>query len=137
MYKTSVFIKQSLGCRNTTMLCQISNIFMHLDKTHVLPAWACSVTIWREGAAHVFSGFELPDETGWLLSGRSLTEHSHQASWCWGISCVLYDLLGQCKLVPTEVCLPKMGLRWNLVAYCRILKMFISASFIFLLSQIC
>lgn len=41
------------------------------------------------------------------------------------------------RWVCTEVCLPKMGLRWNRGAYFRTLQMVISASFNFLLSQVC
>lgn len=99
-----------------------------------------SAVYWSGGktlCTNVFSVFMLPDEDGWLLSGRSLT-------WTFllrqvvvvNIVCILWTL-GEYRGVPTEVCLPKMGWRWNLGAYFRTLQMFISAPFNFFLSQVC
>lgn len=107
MYKPSVFIKHCLGCRNAVMLCQTPSMFTHLDKAHML---AGSAVYWCGGqtlCTNVFSVFTLPDEDGWLLSG--LTECLYWASWCWGISCIFYDLLGN-----TDECAQRfVFLKWD------------------------
>lgn len=58
------------------MLCQIPNFFTHLNK--VMSYLGLQGTDLGEVSLHKFiQRFIPPSEDGWLLSGRSLTEHSY------------------------------------------------------------
>lgn len=97
---------------------EVSNTqYVHTSGQGLCATWVCSVLIRREDP--VFSIFMLPNEDGWFFSGRS---------WAWTfllsqlvLGNIMYILwsVREHRWIPTEVCLPKMGLRWNLDAYFR------------------